>query len=394
MQDVLKQRLRTLPDKPGVYKYFDENGVIIYVGKARNLKKRVNSYFTKQHDNRKTEVLVRKITHIDFTVVETEWDALLLENSLIKEFQPRYNINLKDDKSYPYIRITNERFPKVYAMRNPVRDGSLYFGPYASPKIMHTVLDLAKKLYPTRNCNLQMTPEKIAQGKFSICLEYQIGNCMGPCEGKQTEGDYNKSIEQIKYLLRGNLSEIKNHLRTQMQTSAAALHFEEAQLYKEKLDALENYRHKSTIVTSLKNNVAVFSVSSTDKFAFVNVLYVADGIIVRTHNWEVKKKLDETDTDIMQQAVGEMQVLYADEIPDEWIFQLPPVAEEILALNWSVPKSGDRKKLLDLSLKNAMLFRQEKLNQYEKLNPEVRIDRLMEQMRQDLRLQEQPRHME
>lgn len=394
MQDVLKQRLRTLPDKPGVYKYFDENGVIIYVGKARNLKKRVNSYFTKQHDNRKTEVLVRKIAHIDFTVVETEWDALLLENSLIKEFQPRYNINLKDDKSYPYIRITNERFPKVYAMRNPVRDGSLYFGPYASPKIMHTVLDLAKKLYPTRNCNLQMTPEKIAQGKFSICLEYQIGNCMGPCEGKQTEEDYNKSIEQIKYLLRGNLSEIKNHLRTQMQTSAAALHFEEAQLYKEKLDALENYRHKSTIVTSLKNNVAVFSVSSTDKFAFVNVLYVADGIIVRTHNWEVKKKLDETDTDIMQQAVGEMQVLYADEIPDEWIFQLPPVAEEILALNWSVPKSGDRKKLLDLSLKNAMLFRQEKLNQYEKLNPEVRIDRLMEQMRQDLRLQEQPRHME
>jgi excinuclease ABC subunit C len=394
MQDLLKQRLKTLPEKPGVYKYFDDNGVIIYVGKARNLKKRVNSYFTKQHENRKTEVLVRKIAHIDFTVVETEWDALLLENSLIKEFQPRYNINLKDDKSYPYIRITNERFPKVYAMRNPVRDGSLYFGPYASPKIMHTVLDLAKKLYPTRNCNLQMTPEKIALGKFSICLEYQIGNCMGPCEGKQTEEDYNKSIEQIKYLLRGNLSEIKNHLRSKMQTSAAALHFEQAQRFKEKLDALENYRHKSTIVTSLRGNVAVFSVSSTDKFAFVNVLYVADGIIVRTHNWEVKKKLDETDTDIMQQAVGEMQILYADEIPDEWIFPHEPIAEEIAVLKWSVPKTGDRKKLLDLSLKNAMLFRQEKLNQYEKLNPEVRIDRLMEQMRKDLRLQEQPRHME
>ena len=394
MQEHFKQRLRTLPEKPGVYKYFDENGVIIYVGKARNLKKRVNSYFTKQHENRKTEVLVKKITHIDFTVVETEWDALLLENSLIKEFQPRYNINLKDDKSYPYIRVTNERFPKVYAMRNPVRDGSMYFGPYASPKVMHTVLDLARKLYPTRNCNLQMTPEKIAQGKFSICLEYQIGNCLGPCEGKQSEEEYNKSIQQIKQLLRGNLGEIKKHLRTEMQAAAGELRFEDAQHYKEKLDALENYRHKSTVVTSLTGNVAVFGVSSTDKFAFVNVLYVADGIVVRTHNWEVKKKLDETDSDIMQQAIGEMQVLYADEIPDEWILPSTPESEEILTLNWSVPKAGDRKKLLDLSLKNAMLFRQEKLNQYEKLNPEVRIDRLMEQMRNDLRLQEQPRHME
>lgn len=394
MQETLKQRIRNLPEKPGVYKYFDESGVIIYVGKARNLKKRVNSYFTKHHDNRKTEVLVKKIAHLDFTVVETEWDALLLENSLIKEFQPRYNINLKDDKSYPYIRITNEPFPKVYAMRNPVRDGSFYFGPYASPKVMHTVMDLARKLYPTRNCNLQMTPEKIAQGKFSICLEYQIGNCLGPCEGKQSETDYNNSIQQVKQLLKGNLSEIKKHLRTEMQNAAAFLRFEEAQLYKDKLDALESYRHKSTIVTSLTGNVAVFSVCSTDKYAFVNVLYVADGIIVRTHNWEVKKKLDETDTDIMQQAIDEMHILYADEIPDEWILPFPPEQDESMVINWSVPKAGDRKKLLDLSIKNAMLFRQEKLNQYEKLNPEVRIDRLMEQMRKDLRLQEQPRHME
>lgn len=394
MQDLLKQRLRTLPEKPGVYKYFDESGVIIYVGKARNLKKRVNSYFTKQHDNRKTEVLVKKISHIDFTVVETEWDALLLENSLIKEFQPRYNINLKDDKSYPYIRVTNERFPKVYAMRNPLQDGSLYFGPYASPKVMNTVLDLARKLYPTRNCNLQMTPEKIAQGKFSICLEYQIGNCLGPCEGKQSENDYNNSIQQIKQLLRGNLGEIKKHLRAEMQTAAGELRFEEAQQCKEKLDALENYRHKSTVVTSLRGNVAVFGVSSTDKFAFVNVLYVAEGIIVRTHNLEVKKKLDETDADIMHQTIVEIQVLYADELPAEWILPFPPETDADAFVNWSVPKAGDRRKLLELSLKNAMLFRQEKLNQYEKLNPEVRIDRLMEQMRKDLRLQAQPRHME
>jgi len=394
MQDLLKQRLRTLPEKPGVYKYFDESGVIIYVGKARNLKKRVNSYFTKQHDNRKTGVLVKKISHIDFTVVETEWDALLLENSLIKEFQPRYNINLKDDKSYPYIRVTNERFPKVYAMRNPLQDGSLYFGPYASPKVMNTVLDLARKLYPTRNCNLQMTPEKIAQSKFSICLEYQIGNCLGPCEGKQSENDYNNSIQQIKQLLRGNLGEIKKHLRAEMQTAAGELRFEEAQQCKEKLDALENYRHKSTVVTSLRGNVAVFGVSSTDKFAFVNVLYVAEGIIVRTHNLEVKKKLDETDADIMQQTIVEIQVLYADELPAEWILPFPPETDADAFVNWSVPKAGDRRKLLELSLKNAMLFRQEKLNQYEKLNPEVRIDRLMEQMRKELRLQAQPRHME
>ena len=394
MQDLLKQRLRSLPEKPGVYKYFDENDVIIYVGKARNLKKRVNSYFTKQHENRKTEVLVKKIAHIDFTVVETEWDALLLENSLIKEFQPRYNINLKDDKSYPYIRVTNERFPKVYAMRNPVKDGSLYFGPYASPKIMHTVLDLIRKLYPTRNCNLQMTPEKIAQGKFSICLEYQIGNCLGPCEGKQSEEEYNESIQQIKQLLKGNLGEIKKHLRAQMQKAASELRFEDAQHCKVKLEALENYRHKSTVVTTLKGNVAVFSISTADKFAFVNVLYVSDGIIVRTHNWEVKKKLDETDADILQQTIGELQILYVDENPDEWILPFSPGLSDYPGLNWSVPKAGDRKKLLDLSMKNAMLFRQEKLNQYEKLNPEVRIDRLMEQMRKDLRLQEQPRHME
>jgi excinuclease ABC subunit C len=239
-----------------------------------------------------------------------------------------------------------------------------------------------------------MTPEKIAQGKFSICLEYQIGNCLGPCEGKQSEDDYNNSIQQIKLLLRGNLSEIKKHLRTEMQQAAESLRFEAAQVFKEKLDALENYRHKSTVVTSLTGNVAVFSVCSTEKYAFVNVLYVAEGIIVRTHNLEVRKKLDENDTDIMHQAIAEMHILYADEIPDEWILPFPPGQDENPVINWSVPKAGDRKKLLDLSVKNAMLFRQEKLNQYEKLNPEVRIDRLMELMRKDLRLQEQPRHME
>ena len=390
----IKQRLRTLPEKPGVYKYFDADGTIIYVGKARNLKKRVNSYFSKQnHESYKTTVLVKKIATIDFTVVETEWDALLLENSLIKEFQPKYNINLKDDKSYPYIRITRERFPKVFPTRNPVKDGSDYFGPYASPKIMHMVLELVRRLYPTRNCNLLLTPEKIAEGKFSICLEYQIGNCLGPCEGKQSEEDYNHSIGCIRNLLKGNLAEVKKELKAQMQDAAASLKFEEAHVYKEKLDALEKYRHKSTVVTSLSGNVAVFSICSTDKYAFVNHLWVADGMVIRTHNLEVKKKLAESDKEILQQAIGEMQSIYADEALADLILPFDPELEDA-SINWVVPKVGDKKKLLDLSIKNAMLFRQEKLNQYEKLNPEVRVDRLMEQMRADLHLTAQPRHME
>lgn len=390
----IKSTLRSLPDKPGVYKYFNREGDIIYVGKARSLKKRVSSYFNKQiHENRKTATLVRNIDRIDFTVVDTEMDALLLENSLIKEFQPRYNINLKDDKSYPFIRISKERFPRVYAMRNPVRDGSEYFGPYASPRIMHTVLDLVRKLYPTRSCNLQMTPESIAAGKFKICLEYQIGNCLGPCEGKQSEQAYNESIASIRHLLKGNLAEVRRHLRDLMQTAASELRFEQAQLLKEKLHALEKYQARSTVVNPGVGNVEVFGISSTDKYAFVNYLRVSEGIVISTHNLEVKKKLDESEGEILQQAVREMRAMYgAEGFHAAVVPFLPEFSEQ--GLEFVVPRIGDKRKLLELSMKNAMLFRQEKLNQYEKLNPEVKVDRVMEQMRQDLRLQEQPRHME
>ena len=240
----IKQIISNLPEQPGVYKYFDEKEEIIYVGKAKNLKKRVNSYFVKKHDNNKTNVLVSKIRNIQYTIVDTEFDALLLENTLIKELQPRYNINLKDDKSYPLIKITKEAFPKVYAVRNPVKDGSEYFGPYASGKMMHTILELTQKLYPTRNCNLNINAKTSAAGNFKVCLEYQIGNCKGPCQGLQLEESYKQTIANIKHILRGNLAEVKRHIKTQIEDAVARLAFEEAQEYKEKLISLESYQSK------------------------------------------------------------------------------------------------------------------------------------------------------
>lgn len=390
----LKKTLSLLPDLPGVYKYFDAEKNIIYVGKAKNLKKRVSSYFNKlQHENRKTAVLVSKIEHIDFTVVDTEMDALLLENSLIKEFQPRYNINLKDDKSYPFIKITNDRFPKVFAMRNPLKDGSEYFGPYASPRIMHTVLDLVKKLYPTRNCNLVLSDENIKAGKFRICLEYQIGNCKGPCEGKQTEEEYNESIKSIKHLLKGNLAEVRRHLKENMQQAAADLQFERAHEFKEKLDVLDRYQHKSAVVSMHTGNLDVYTISSTEKIAFINFLRVGNGLIIISRNLEFKKKLDETDAEMLMLAFGEMQAAYGSGLSTEVILPFELELEEN-QITFTVPKAGEKRKLLELSFKNALLYKKEKLAQYEKLNPDVRIDRVMEQMREDLKLTEQPRRME
>lgn len=385
--------IKLLPDKPGIYKYFDEGNTIIYIGKAKSLKKRVLSYFNKNvADNYKTKVLVTKIASIDFTVVDTEMDALLLENSLIKEFQPKYNINLKDDKSYPLIKITNERFPQVYPMRNPIKDGSEYFGPYASPRIMHTVLDLIKKIYPTRNCSLKLTEKNIADKKFKVCLEYQIGNCKGPCEGLQTEEDYLESIKNIKHLLRGNLSEVRINLKKDMQQAAQDLKFEQAQQFKEKIEMLDVYRHKSTVVNPTSvGNVEVFGISSTEKIAFVNYLRVTNGLIISSQNLEFRKKLDESESDVLEMAIGELHYNHEDYTEFVLPFNIEAAFEGI---SITVPKAGDKKKLLELSLKNALYFKKEKLDQYEKLNPDVRVERLMEQMRNDLRLTEQPRHIE
>jgi excinuclease ABC subunit C len=387
----LKVLLSNLPDQPGVYKYFDEQGTIIYIGKAKSLKKRVNSYFTKIHDNRKTAVLVSKIRDIQYTVVDSEYDALLLENSLIKEFLPKYNISLKDDKSYPLIKISKERFSKVYAMRNPVKDGSEYFGPYSSGKLMYLVLDFAKKLYPTRNCNYDLSEKNIRDKKVKLCLEYQIGNCKGPCQGLQSLEDYNQTIANIKHILKGNLSEAKKHFKQKMTEAVELLQFEEAQIYKEKLDLLEKYQAKSTIVNNNISNVDVYGIVSTPTAAYVNYLRVVNGMIIQTHNLEYKKKIDESDEELLLQAIAEIRNTQYTET-EELI--LPFELSIDIAFNITVPLSGDKKKLLDLSMKNALYLKHEKQQAADKLDPGLKTERILTTMMTDLRLKTLPKHIE
>jgi excinuclease ABC subunit C len=393
MGDLLniKEIISNLPEQPGVYKYFDEKEEIIYVGKAKNLKKRVNSYFVKKHDNNKTNVLVSKIRNIQYTIVDTEFDALLLENTLIKELQPRYNINLKDDKSYPLIKITKEAFPKVYAVRNPVKDGSEYFGPYASGKMMHTILELTQKLYPTRNCNLNLNAKNIANGNFKVCLEYQIGNCKGPCQGFQSEESYKQTISNIKHILRGNLAEVKRHIKTQIEDAVSRLAFEEAQEYKEKFLSLESYQSKSTVVNNSINNVDVFGIVSSSSAAFINYLRVVDGMIIQSQNLEIKKKIDESDEEILLNAIAQFKN------SNQWESKefIVPIQLEIESkIPMTVPTAGDRKKLLDLSMKNAFYLKQERQLAADKLDPTLKVDRLLTQMQKDLRLMALPRHIE
>jgi len=393
LETPLKQIISKLPDNPGIYKYFDTDGTILYIGKAKNLKKRVSSYFNKQQfENRKTAILVSKIAKIDFTVVNTEIDALLLENSLIKEFKPKYNINLKDDKSFPVIRITNERFPKVYAMRNPIKDGSEYFGPYSSPRVMHIVLDLLKQLYPIRNCNYALTEKNIEAHKFKVCLEYQIGNCKGACEGLETEAEYMESIKSIKNILRGNLGEVRNHLKEQMLLASEALKFEQAEIFKNKLEVLKNFQAKTMVVSQSIHNVDVFTISTSQQFAFVNYLKIANGMIIQTQTIEYRKVLDELDAEILELAVVEMRKRFSSTASEVIL----PLQIEITDPNtkFTVPKAGDKLKLLEISMTNLMHFKKEKLDQYDKTDPELRVNRLMTQMQADLKLKSQPRYIE
>ncbi len=387
----IKQLLARLPDLPGVYKYFDEQNTIIYVGKAKNLKKRVTSYFAKQHDNRKTNVLVSRIRDIQFTIVDSEWEALLLENTLIKEFQPRYNISLKDDKSYPFIKITKEAFPKVYPMRNPVRDGSEYFGPYANKKMMQAILELIQKLYPTRNCSLALTPKSIAAGNFKVCLEYQIGNCKGPCQAFQSQEDYLQSIANIRHILRGNLAEVKRHIRQKIEEAVKELAFEVAHEYKEKLDSLEMFQTKSTVVNTKINNVDVFGMAGSEHTAFINYLRVADGMIIQSQNLEIKKKIDETDEEILLNAIAQFKNTNIGESEE---FIVPFKLDIDVDFPITVPGMGDKKKLLELSLKNALYLKQERQLSAEKLDPDLRMDRILGTMQKDLRLTKPPTHIE
>jgi excinuclease ABC subunit C len=336
-------------------------------------------------------VLVSKIRDIQYTVVDSEYDALLLENSLIKEFLPKYNISLKDDKSYPLIKISKERFSKVYAMRNPVKDGSEYFGPYSSGKLMYLVLDFAKKLYPTRNCNYDLSEKNIRDKKVKLCLEYQIGNCKGPCQGLQSLEDYNQTIANIKHILKGNLSEAKKHFKQKMTEAVELLQFEEAQIYKEKLDLLEKYQAKSTIVNNNISNVDVYGIVSTPTAAYINYLRVVNGMIIQTHNLEYKKKIDESDEELLLQAIAEIRNTQYTET-EELI--LPFELSIDIAFNITVPLSGDKKKLLDLSMKNALYLKHEKQQAADKLDPGLKTERILTTMMTDLRLTTLPKHIE
>jgi len=389
----LKETIQSLPDSPGVYKYFDEQKIIIYIGKAKSLKKRVNSYFVNKHfDNKKTAILVSRIASIEYTLVETEMDALLLENVLIKQYKPRFNILLKDDKTYASICIKNERFPRVLSTRTLERDGSEYYGPYANSYLKYTLLELIRAGFPLRNCNYNLSKENIASGKFKACLEYDIGNCMAPCVGKQTEEEYHETILAVKKILKGNLSELKAELRTQMLSEAENLAFEKADRIKQKLALLENYQSKSTIVNDIKHDVDVFSIVSDERFAFSNYLKVSNGIIVQTQTFELKKKLDETDEELLSLAIAEVREKYQSRSKE--IIVPIQLDWEDSGLVITVPKLGDKKKLLDLSMKNALYYKREKLTQYELLNPDLKVDRILSQMQKDLRLKDAPKHIE
>ena len=384
--------LKTLPHKPGVYQHIDKDGKILYIGKAKNLKKRVSSYFTKTVTSARISVMVRKVADIRTIITDSEGDALLLENNLIKEHQPRYNINLKDDKSYPYITIRNERFPRIYGLRNLIRDGSEYYGPYPNVKAMKAVLELIKQMYPTRTCKYVLSEENIEKGKFKTCLEYHIGNCKGPCEDLQNEEDYNADIDAARKIIKGQLGEVKKHLKERMNEHAERLEFELAQRYKEKLDALETYASKSTVVSFSLTNIDVFSVSTDAEFGYVNYLKIVEGAIVRSYTVEMKKKLDEAPEDFLHLAIPEIRDKFGSNC--RRVFTSHPVELALEGVEFIVPQKGEKKKLIELSLKNALYFRQEKLKNIQIVDPERHVNRIMTQMKEDLRMPVEPRHLE
>ena len=391
MPTPLDIQLKTLPDSPGVYQYFDKEGIILYVGKAKNLKKRVVSYFTKNHDNAKTRILVNKIVSIKHIVVETETDALLLENNLIKKHQPRYNIMLKDDKTYPWICIKKERFPRVFMTRRVIKDGSEYFGPYTNVRTVKVLLDLIRELYPLRTCNYDLSKEKITAKKYKVCLEYHLGNCKGPCEDFQDEESYKETIKAIRNILRGNFKESLDKFQKIMQSLAVKMEFEEAQKVKEKLNLLSNYQSKSTIVNPSINNVDVFSIISDESYGYVNFFKIANGSIIQSHTTEIKKKLDETDKRILALAVVEIRQRFNSTSKEVYV---PFKIDLGTSIKVTVPKMGDKKRILELSERNAKYYRQEQFKQIKIADPDRHVNRIMAQMQKDLRLSEEPRHIE
>jgi excinuclease ABC subunit C len=391
MPTSLEIQLKTLPDSPGVYQYFDKEDIILYVGKAKNLKKRVASYFTKNHDNAKTRILVNKIVSIKHIVVETETDALLLENNLIKKHQPRYNIMLKDDKTYPWICIKKERFPRVFMTRRVIKDGSEYFGPYTNVRTVKVLLDLIRELYPLRTCNYDLSREKITAKKYKVCLEYHLGNCKGPCEDFQDEEGYKGTIKAIRNILRGNFKESLDKFQKIMQSLAVKMEFEEAQKVKEKLNLLSNYQSKSTIVNPSINNVDVFSIISDESYGYVNFFKIANGSIIQSHTTEIKKKLDETNKRILELAIVEIRQRFNSTSKEVYV---PFKIDLGTSIKVTVPKVGDKKRIVELSERNAKYYRQEQFKQIKIADPDRHVNRIMAQMQKDLRLSEEPRHIE
>ena len=384
-------QIQTLPDNPGVYQYYDKHGKILYVGKAKNLKKRVSSYFNKIHDTAKTNVLVKKIVTIKHIVVPTETDALLLENNLIKTLQPRYNVLLRDDKSYPWLCIKKEPFSRIFSTRRMVKDGSEYFGPYTSFKTVNTILELIKELYPLRTCNYDLNESNIDSGKFKVCLEYHIGNCKGPCEGYESLENYQKQVDAIREILKGNFKESMKDFKRVMTNLAAEMHFEEAQKIKEKIEILENYQSRSTIVNPKITNIDVFSIVSDESAAYVNFLQISHGSIIRSHTMEIKKKLEETDEELLELAIIELRGRFQ-LLSKEIIVPFPVDLGENIKI--TVPQLGDKKQILDLSIRNAKFYRIEQLKQLQIVDPDRHANRIMAQMKKDLRLPVEPRHIE
>jgi excinuclease ABC subunit C len=391
MQTPLELQIQTLPDSPGVYQYFDKDEKLLYVGKAKNLKKRVMSYFNKVHDSGRIRVMVRKIVVVKHIVVLTESEALLLENNLIKKLQPRYNVMLKDDKTYPWICIKNEPFSRVFSTRTVIKDGSEYFGPYTSFRTVHTLLDLIKELYPLRTCNYDLSHHNVQSGKYRVCLEYHLGNCKGPCEGHEPLDVYQHHVNAIREILKGNFKESLRDFKKLMMELAADMRFEEAQRIKQKIETLENYQARSTVFNPRINNLDCFSIISDESMAYVNFIQVSHGAIIRSHTMEIKKKLDEPDEELLEIAVVELRERFS------------LLSREILApyeinlgenVKVTVPKLGDKKQILEMSERNARFYRMDQLKQIKIVDPDRHTNRIMAQMKKDLRLPEEPRHIE
>jgi excinuclease ABC subunit C len=388
----LKNIVSSLTDEPGIYQYFDRDGTVIYIGKAKNLKKRVSSYFNKTHDNRKTAILVRNITDIRTIIVETEQDALILENNLIKKYKPRYNIMLKDDKTYPWICVKNERFPRVFQTRRVEQDGSSYFGPFTSVLMVRTLIELFKQTYKLRTCNFNLSEENVSRGKFKVCLQYHIGNCFGPCDAHQTESDYNKGIEEIKNILRGNIGSVISELKTLMKKYSAEMNFEDAQHTKERLAILQNYQSKSMVVSPTIRNIDVYSFRRDEQTSYVNFLKIINGGVIQSFTLEIKERVEETDEDLLLAGITEIrQRIFSN--ATELIVPFKP-SFELEGVKYTVPQRGDKKMLLELSEKNVKYYILEKMKSNSLLKNESPTERILKTAQKDLQLKEIPFHIE